>query len=219
MLLVVAIHPVACKSGESDPERSRVGPRASSCPIDGVTLGLYGDGPLSPECIDESVAACEDACREGDPAACVEVAYAIEQDPRTEPRAQQLYTRACSLGHHNACTNRAAYLYHQQSASAEQKACAARMFEATCESGEPFGCGMYSLALHYGTGIARDADAALVHAGRTCQQTEHFACDALGQIYEARGELAKAVIAFTQACETGYDDACADAERIGAARK
>jgi TPR repeat protein len=210
---------VGCKSGESEPQRSRVTPSPSTCPIDQVTLGTYDQERPLPPCADISTAACERACDEGDATACVEVAYAIEQDPASEPKAQRMYARACALGHHNACTNRAAFLYHNTSSSVGDHSCAARIFQATCESGEPFGCGMYSLAQFEGVGVTKDADAALVHAGRTCQQTEHFACTALGRIYESRGDTSKAIVAFSQACETGYRDSCADAERLGAPKQ
>jgi hypothetical protein len=86
-------------------------------------------------------AACRPACDAGDAAACVEVAAAIQPDPDREAETSALFRRACVLGNAIGCTNHAADLWVSSPVVAD-RACALRLFEATCEVGDHFGCGM-----------------------------------------------------------------------------
>ncbi|AKF07704.1 tetratricopeptide repeat protein [Sandaracinus amylolyticus] len=150
--------------------------------------------------------ACVGACEAGDADACLAHAYAIEAAGHDALRTRRWYERACRLGSLNGCTNWGAG-FGTTDATPGELVCATRVFERTCAGREPWGCGMWGMALVYGRGIAADAQRGLAVLDRACRELGHFPCVVLATAIEERDPEAASAL-YERACATGYADAC-----------
>jgi hypothetical protein len=163
-----------------------------------------------PECTAENLD-CHQQCLAGDADACFSRAISIEQSPAGEQEALELFRRACMLGMANACTNWGATTWALDDRVAEH-GCLYRVFEKTCEVGDPFGCGMAARFLvNDRVGLI-----ALAH-GRfglelSCLRLGGFPCRIIA-LYIERGtfaadETARIPELMARACDGGDDNAC-----------
>lgn len=205
--------------GGGSPPRAETPPTASTstCLADRVPRPLRAqDRFVTCEGTETS---CRSWCLEGDRAgACLGLAYLLEQEDSTQADALALYAHACELGDPSACTNYGAYLVQGSGGAAVDETCAMRLHELTCDAGDSFGCGMVGLALADGRGVAADLERAREVLEASCVEHGYFACAVLGMLQE-NGRFGEAAVSaagtsYLRACETGYSDACDDAERL-----
>ena len=167
---------------------------------------------------------CRTWCESGRAGACMALAYIAEKDDVTRLEAVQLYGRACELGLLIGCTNHGAYLLDGGPGIELETdpACAVRLHQLACDGGETWGCGMLGYELARGTGIDRDLVRARTVLETACAELRSFSCAVLGDLLEqgSFGDLYKdeAAAAYRAACESGYEDSCADADRLAPPR-
>jgi hypothetical protein len=110
---------------------------------------------------------------------------------------EALFARACAVGSDGACTNRGAGirngLYEDDPFTAmpegERDSCLFRTFQASCRSGDAWGCTMYGQSYQYGEGVAVDPVKAAEFYRKSCEIDPDFdACDyAKEQLAEMEG--------------------------------
>ncbi len=214
----------ACARGDTpapvaSPAAKPAEPAASACaadelpPLDMNMKKMYRDCRSTEE-------ACRAACDRDEVDACFGLALAEEErarasgvtDDRAAP-ANALYRKACSLGAANACTNHAAHLWAFSESRADL-ACAVRLFEATCEVDDHFGCGMAGRILldHAEGPDDEDVSRARALLERSCAQLGGFPCRILALNLE-RGRLGpvpdgRVVELMRRACDGGDHGAC-----------
>jgi hypothetical protein len=153
---------------------------------------------------------CRFECWAGSAGACLGIAYGSEKDPKREAEAVAFYARACLLGEANACTNYAATIWGADH-SADQLACARRMFDQACAAGEPFACGMVGRIMLENTDRPQFASARR-YLEAACGRVSGFPCRVLAKHLESGklGEYEPATIRalLAQACAAGDPDAC-----------
>ncbi|UJR79694.1 tetratricopeptide repeat protein [Sandaracinus amylolyticus] len=206
-ILVLALVSPAC--GSAPPPRSSVPRNTSEGPcladVIPVTPASHSFVWRDHEC-GLGGPACVRACEAGDADACLAHAYGIEAAGQDAQRTRPWYTRACRLGSLNGCTNWAAG-FGTTEPTASEAACAARVFERTCAGREPWGCGMWGMALVYGRGVSPDASRGLAVLDRSCRELGHFPCAVLAAAIEERDPTGASAL-YQLACATGYADAC-----------
>jgi TPR repeat protein len=160
---------------------------------------------------------CRARCERDDVEACFGLAMILEQRQGADDPddAGRLYRKACLLGAPNACTNHAAHLWARSEDPADL-ACAQRLFEATCEHDDPFGCGMAGrLLLDHAEGPDHaDVSRARAILERSCSQIAGFPCRVLALNLE-RGRLGvvpagRIRTLLQQACDGGDTPACGE---------
>ena len=167
---------------------------SKACPVDVMPSDLQMGLDTDLDCEGDNLEACFARCRRHEVEACYWLAQALLNNEQSEA-SDVLFQRACLLGEASGCTNRAASMLHAQGSDAEALSCTTRSFQKTCEAGDPWGCTMYGSALQQGSGVARDAAAAIEFFERACELIEtdsHEACEAAQRyIREIRGEPAE----------------------------
>lgn len=183
-------------------------PSAATCLAD--TLPLLS-GKIEPRDCPGTV--CVDACNAGDPHACWTQAALLVADPATRADAEPLFLRACTLGHGNACTNHAAFMWTQSKPEDPSYECARRIFELSCPTDDHFACGMDGrLRLERGEGDDLERGRAILE--RSCIKLRGFPCHILALNLE-RGVLPGGTPErirdlLREACAGGDDAACGD---------
>jgi hypothetical protein len=173
------------------PAASGATPTAAACAAD--ELGPLDSSKLYRRCHDVEDA-CRAACDRDDVEACFGLAVVMQERemelPEREASARSapsnvLYRKACVLGAPNACTNHAAHLW-RFSPTPDELACAMRIFEATCDVDDPFGCGMVARILIENANGPDDEDVARGRAvlERSCAQLGNFPCHILALYFE-----------------------------------
>lgn len=204
-LVIVVVAAAASAAAEGAPPAPETGP---TCLAD--SLGQLHTGGGVADCQD-SVASCQRACTEGDPASCLGAAYAIESEDDRSDEVAALYATGCRLGRANACTNHAAGIWVRDHTAAQAE-CALRIFIMGCAVNERFACGMVARVLLEGP-----EDPALRIRARTdlenaCSELGGFPCRVLAKHLEA-GDLGsfepgRIEALLAEACKGGDPDAC-----------
>ena len=179
-----------------DPE---IGARYRICPADlydgarGWIASLFG-GPRTPWVPDmcaDRIGQCRSQCRDGDGAACFDLALMMqrqEDDGLLEGQAsERLFSEACNGGDPSGCTNRAAALGNEdtgdaftQASAQDTESCAYRSFDLACAQDDPWGCTMLGMFRFAGTGTPVDPVGAEAALARAC-----FGSDGTGEPCDA----------------------------------
>jgi hypothetical protein len=229
-LLCASMIMAACSRGSGTPAttaRSPAGdaaakpPTVAACAAD--ELGPLDRRKLYRDC-HETEDECRAACDRDDVEACFGLAIVMQEREKALPEREAgahtapsntLYRKACLLGAPNACTNHAAHLW-RFSPSPDDLACASRIFEATCEDDDPFGCGMVARILVENATSADDEDVDRGRAllERSCAQLGNFPCHILALYFE-QGRLGPVPEGridelMKKACDGGDTSACGE---------
>lgn len=162
----------------------------------------------------DAVSLYEDACAQGDAAACRGLGNRyregdrVAQDPA---RAAGLYQKACEGGDAGGCTN-LGLCFQTGAGVAPDLARAAALYERACLSGDPVGCANLGLSHQVGAGVPQDATRAAALYGQACSGGVARGCTNLGMShYNGAGvarDLARASGFFAQACVGGDPVGC-----------
>ena len=226
VVLSMTLAGACARGGASGPAASPTpatppAPAASGCAADEL-------GPLDGKMLYRDCHGAEDACRAAcerdDVEACFGLAIVVQEreiagggtdDATREAESSELYRKACLLGAPNACTNHAAHLWRFSESRADL-ACAVRLFEATCEVDDHFGCGMAGRILldHADGPDDEDVSRARALLERSCAQLGGFPCRILALNLE-RGRLGPVPDGrirelMQRACDGRDDRACGD---------
>lgn len=211
-------------SATSSPQPApAAGAGAGACAAD--ELGPLDRRKMYRDCR-SSAEACRTACGRDDVEACFGLAIAVQEREiaagtadAEEAESSTLYRKACLLGAPNACTNHAAHLWAVSRRRADL-ACAVRLFEATCEVDDPFGCGMAGRILldHADGPDDEDVSRARALLERSCAQLGGFPCRILALNLE-RGKLGPVPDGrirelMQRACDGRDDQACGAHETV-----
>lgn len=177
-LLAAALSLVACEPAVTTPQEASRQVRdsyawmadAELCPADVMRADMRVNGLQEVSCADAALPKCFRQCRKGDVDSCFWLAHALEQAQTSDPAAQALYQRACTLGEPSGCTNRAAGLFVQKRKDPGVLRCAVRTFTKTCDLDDAWGCTMLGNALHEGLGIDKDDARALQVLEKACKE-------------------------------------------------
>lgn len=90
----------------------------------------------------ENIMLCLGNCEDGLAQSCFNLAAFYDFEKQDNETAQTLYQKSCSLGSVNGCTNRAAFLFNQNS-NQNSRDCYENSFVKTCQKGDAWGCKMY----------------------------------------------------------------------------
>jgi len=204
VMAIAAAASIHC--GSSDNRGPRPGASDAACLADSVaTLQLLSSVPACAA----GDPACQLKCRLGDASACLAMGYSADEDSAPE-KARDLYRRACVMGAANACTNYAASVW-ARTASAEEDACARRIFEKSCAAKEQFACGMVGRVM-LESGGTPDTAAGRRYLQGACDEVGGFSCRVLARHLESGklGQYDPASIAalLKRACAGGDVYAC-----------
>lgn len=224
----------ACSRGGGSASNTTPTSAAASPASDAARVACTADelGPLDnnkmyQECADTEDA-CRAACERDDVEACfglaiVEQQRAMETESPDAPgyaeASNALYRKACLLGAPNACTNHAAHLWRFSRDRADLS-CAQRLFDATCELEDPFGCGMAGRLLidHAASPEHDEISQGRALLERSCLQLGGFPCHVLALYFE-QGKLGavpagRIELLMKQACDGGVDQACGEYKTV-----
>jgi len=171
-------------------------------------IGALSPGwTLHPECTPDSVR-CRQACTTGDAHSCVALALEIDRT-KDAHEAQDLYERACRLGLATGCTNWGAHVWtHCKNVSST---CLARVFDKTCKSGDPWGCGMVARLLVENSKSPLDHARGIIMLEQACDEAP-ITCRMLAR-YVEKGNFGSPDPAWVedlmiQGCDGGDVTAC-----------
>lgn len=161
-------------------------------------------------------AECRRACDEGDMDSCFYLATWLGRDEATRAEAQRVFERVCRDGLANGCTNWAANAWARETEISDE--CMLRMFEKTCEAGDPFGCGMLGrYEIEARKSVAHHAKG-FMKLERSCRELQGPPCHYLAMYIEEGvfGKPDKALVADLKqrACDGGDDGACGEYETV-----
>jgi len=155
-----------------------------------------------------------DACRTGDPRACLTLGMIMDQGVGVAPdpaRAVPLYRRACDGGELLACYSLGVLLEDGRGLDMDV-AEAAAVYDAACARGDPRSCSNLGLLLELGDGVDEDSDRAAALYRKACNHGAMVGCNNLGVAYEEGlildADLIRARDLYRRACDGGHARAC-----------
>jgi TPR repeat protein len=201
-----------CRFGELEDCRVQcANDHAGSCTTLAVMIaagvgGVAKDGARVAQLLDE-------ACRGGEDLACRHSADMLasgEAGPRDEPRAKQLFQRACDHGVATACT----YLASIER-SAGNLAQSGQLLVRACDGGDRRGC---SLAAVLELSSAKAPDAILARLADTCDAGDSDGCNSLGTLLldtrHTEADAHRAAELFERACADKAQGGCSNLGRL-----
>ena len=160
-----------------------------------------------PECGTDN-AVCSEACRAGDAHACFSRAIEIQGAEGSEQEILELFKRTCTHGLATGCTNWAATAWTEKHM---EWRCLFRVFQKSCDAGEPFSCGMKGRLLIEEGKSAADLVLGRVwleHACALYAGTCHLLAIYLEDGTFAAADPLRAKALTQRACDAGDPSAC-----------
>lgn len=157
---------------------------------------------------------CRTACTRGDGDACFNFAIALQARDGESTQPRQYFERACKAGLAIGCTNWGANM--MASGAAPSWRCTYRLFERTCDVGDPFGCSMAARLLVEWPRTPLDPWIGYAQLTRACDEMKGPPCRFLA-FYIEQGKFgasdpARVQALLGRACDGGDDGACGDHE-------
>ncbi len=151
-------------------------------------------------------------CDQGDGGACLSRGLALDA---VNPKAEELFKKACTLGDAAGCFNAAERVRHQDLPAA------IALYKKSCESGAPLERSAPRMACERGSLVAytaHDFDSAKALAQHVCDTDAQSGCGLLG-VMAAKGEgslpdAAEAAQLLLRGCKAGDEEACENAKKL-----
>lgn len=163
------------------------------------------------------------ACNDGDPVACMVVAWALTQ-VKGEPSAVApnpekgalLLNQACEGGVSRACADLGTLLVRGIGTDLDADRGVA-LLEGACEAGELVACRRLGALYHAGQVVGRDLDRATSLYGRACEGGHPSGCNSLGLLAQLgmgtddpEPRVGEALGHYEGACAAGYVPSCSN---------